>query len=159
MQLINALLVLPMRVISALILHGIARECDFAIWSLSLACLISEQPPRCMGTRWSVQLLWFLLLLLKSSCIPKYDQHQLPSSAIFWNTFLCTALPCCSPLLPESGRDFWLCFMQWCCKQGGCAGLDQLHTQKPCSQGVPVLLSTHWYGRIPGYLSYLIARH
>lgn len=124
MQLIRALLVLPMRVIPALVLHGIAREHGFAIWSLSLACLISEQPPCCMGTHWSMQWLCFLLLPLKRSCIPKHDQHHFPSSAIFWNTCLCTALPCCSPLLPESDPGFWLWFMQWCCKQGGCAELD-----------------------------------
>lgn len=94
----STLFVLPVRVIPALLLHGIAREHDFPIYSLSLACLISEQPPHCTGSPWSVQWLWFSLLLLKRSCSPKYDQHNFPCHLLKYLPLHCSCALLSCPL-------------------------------------------------------------
>lgn len=127
MQLICSLSVLPLRVIPTLLLHGIAREHDFPICSLSLARLISEQPPHCTGSLWSVQWLWFLLLLLKRFRTPQSDQHHFPCHLLKYLPLHCS---CTLLSFTLRARQWFLTvFMQWCCKQGGCAELDQLHTQ------------------------------
>lgn len=55
------------------------------------ACLISEQPPHCMGSHWSMQWLWFLLLPLKRSCIPNYDQHHFPCLLLKYLSLHCSS--------------------------------------------------------------------
>lgn len=95
---------------------------DLSSWP---ACLIPEQHSGCMGTPRSAQLLRYLLFCQRDLAFLSMISKVSP--AIFRNTHLCTVplLVHLSPLLPESGSDFWL----WLCRM--------LRTGRLCRTFIP----------------------